>query len=156
MADLCFLAVGCCGKGIDLYFVHPFEFTEPFPKGEVFSSYGGQRYLEMMTSTTGASQYMVTVEVTSLHIQKSAALASGLFGRLAEERVRQIHVTDLAAIQAYHNLWATGPSEDQDLASDTAKFFDIALRFRSEFLARTGRWQLEVKKIRLMNKSDAV
>jgi hypothetical protein len=59
-------------------------------------------------------QYLVTVEMVSLHVTVEAAVANGLFGVLGEERIVLISATDQEAIRKYQELWAAGPVEDRE------------------------------------------
>lgn len=65
------------------------------------------------------------------------ALQTSLFGRLGEERVRLVGATDKVLLEAYHDLWATGPAEDRGPAG----FFDEALqRHESCWLPKVATW----------------
>ena len=91
--------------------------------------------------------YLVVVRTVGLHTGLDIVLQTSLFGLLGEERVRVVGAADKAAIQAYHDLWAKGPQDDQEAAS----FFDHALqRHEIHWLPHVQAWQwtLEVAWLR--------
>jgi hypothetical protein len=67
--------------------------------------------------------YLVTLIIVNLHVRVDQAASSGLFGRLAEERVKLVDPADEETIQKYHHLWSLGPQDDQEPAA----FFKLAL-----------------------------
>jgi hypothetical protein len=91
--------------------------------------------------------YLVTLRRVCLHVDVDQAARSGLFGRLAEERVKLVDPTDKDAIQKYHELWAAGPLEDQEPAT----FFEKALSTES-FQARIKKWSGELEQLWLRRK----
>lgn len=61
--------------------------------------------------------------MVNLHVSIEQATSSELFGRLAEERVKLVDAADEESIQKYHQLWSSGPQEDEEPAT----FFEQAL-----------------------------
>lgn len=111
-----------------------------------FDHYDGAEYmgepdenLDLLAEAGGL--YLTTLCVVNLHPDLDSALrmeGGMLFGRLGEERVRLVEVGDKTTLQAYYNLWATGPVEDRE----PAQFFDLALsRHESEWLPRVAQWR---------------
>ncbi|KAH8820703.1 hypothetical protein F5884DRAFT_58522 [Xylogone sp. PMI_703] len=57
--------------------------------------------------------YLVTLEIINLHVSRSDAIDSGLFGRLGEEHVKLVDVFDRETISKYHELWLSPGQEDR-------------------------------------------
>lgn len=91
--------------------------------------------------------YLVTLKMVNLHVDMDQAAHSGLFGRLAEERVKLVDPADKETIQKYHQLWAAGPREDREPAT----FFELALSTES-FQDRIEKWSDEVDAMWLRHK----
>jgi hypothetical protein len=91
--------------------------------------------------------YLVTLRMISLHVDKDLAIRSGLFGRLGEERIKLVDPADKVAMIRYHELWAAGPREDQEPAA----FFEGALSTES-YLERIKKWNEELDRLWLRRK----
>ncbi|KAH8799800.1 hypothetical protein F5884DRAFT_868907 [Xylogone sp. PMI_703] len=79
------------------------------------------------------------MDTINLHVDINKALASGLFGRLGEERIVLVNATDKERIQRYHNLWASGPQKDRE----HRLFFDGTLKTGSLY-KDLEKWKYEL------------
>jgi hypothetical protein len=84
--------------------------------------------------------YLVTLRMVCLHVDVYQAACSGLFGRLAEERIKLLRPADNEMIRKYHELWAAGPQGDQEPAT----FFEMALSTES-FRVQVAKWSEELE-----------
>lgn len=95
--------------------------------------------IESFTWLDSRKDYNVVVEMISLHVSMTNVLASGLFGRLGEERIVIVDATDEEIIQRYHKLWISGPQEDRE----PERFFNEILEPQS-FYSKLEKWKYEL------------
>jgi hypothetical protein len=62
----------------------------------------------------------------NLHICIGDILASGLFGRLGEERVVLVSVSDTGLLHRYYQLWMSGPAGDSEPKELFEAILDLA------------------------------
>jgi hypothetical protein len=107
-----------------------YPFDDPSRRGWITSDY------DMLARR---KDYLVTLMMVNLHVSIDQAAGSGLFGRLAEERVKLVDPADEETIQKYHQLWLLGPQQDQEPAT----FFELALSTK-DFKDRVKKWRNDV------------
>ena len=91
-------------------------------------------------------EYLVTIDIVTLHVSFGQALNSGLFGGMVEERVKLINATDKNMIAKYHQLWSIGPQLDRQ----PHKFFEKAFSQTKPYDNEVQRWRevLETRWVR--------
>jgi hypothetical protein len=90
----------------------------------------------------------VVIQMVPLHVGRSAALESGLFGRLGEERIVLVSPADKCALQNFHRLWLSGPPD-----LEPEKFFKAAVEAQ-QFQKAVERWQYKSRAYWLKFKCD--
>jgi hypothetical protein len=90
----------------------------------------------------------VIIQMVPLHVGRSAALESGLFGRLGEERIVLVSPADKCTLQNFHRLWLSGPPD-----LEPEKFFKAAVEAQ-QFQKAVEHWQYESRAYWLKFKCD--
>ncbi|KAL4893796.1 hypothetical protein BDV59DRAFT_192931 [Aspergillus ambiguus] len=80
--------------------------------------------------------YLVCVEVVTIHTSRAAARESGLFGLLSDAPTQLVDATDTSTIAKFHELWASNLALDMT----PADFF----RDQEAFQARLTQWLKEL------------
>lgn len=83
----------------------------------------------------------VVIEMVPLHVSRSDAIESEVFGLLGEESIVLISPTDKCALQEVYNLWLTAPPEFDPAPQ---KFFQTAVEEQS-FQKAVQYWQYELR-----------
>ncbi len=94
-----------------------------------------------LSSLWGRKEYYVVHFAVSIHVSQAQAAESGVFGRLAEERVKLVEVDDLELIERFYNLYRQGPQED----TRPQAHFDRMLNRTEEFRWDIKKWEDEVE-----------
>jgi hypothetical protein len=91
--------------------------------------------LDMLESR---KEYLVTLKMINLHLRVEDTLASGLFGRLGEERIVLVPTDDEDTLRKYQKLWFSRSSADLEPGIffeelwDSATLVDKARKWKHE------------------------
>lgn len=124
--ELFWYADRCRAAGIDASIMHEFD------KGRGHTDWKDP-FLEIIAQR---NDYLVCLEVVTIHATRAAAAESGLFGLLLDAPIQLVDATDTSKIAKFHELWASNSALDTTPAS----FF----RDQVSFQVRVRQWLKEL------------
>jgi len=132
------LAATCQGASLTADLVHPYDIRPggyPTYNHFLYTEYKPHFYNPNLELLSFRKDLLITLQVVCLHVSVEAALNSGLFGRLGEERIVLVPTADSETISKYHRLWEAGP-EDRE----AGEFFDTMKLLQGNVV----KWQYEL------------
>lgn len=117
------------------------EVVLPFRAGWVdIVSLGDVDAMEVLSKW---EEYMVVIEMVSIHVRLDVATLSGLFGVGGDERVKLVDPDDWGSMEEYGRLWRVyGSAQD----AEAAEFFG-SIADRTRFTARVEKWRQDLVKV---------